>query len=228
MFSTRQVAELAFIAQRATESEQSSFDPDTSLVPDAECRATLLCPKPLLLDVMDGALSKRESSRSFDGQSPDEGTALSILNAAYGPMASGRRTVPSAGSYYPLVLHLCRLDRGMIRSVQCYDGMRGALHKKHNVSLALQDALFVYHADLASASWFILWSCRLLPIASKYGAKAYRFVCIEVGHSAQMAILESLAHGLKSLPVGGLDERWLRQHVTREGRRLLPQYGLLL
>lgn len=106
--------------------------------------------------------------------------------------------------------------------------MRGELDAEQKVDLALQNGLFVYHADLASASWFILWSCRLLPIASKYGAKAYRFASIEVGHSAQMAILETLAHGLKSLPVGGLDEGWLRKHVTREGRRLLPQYGLLL
>lgn len=227
MCSTSKVAVFAFLAQRVTESEHSLFSPNCCFPPSAPHRQEPLVRPSSILDVCGGAFHRRHSARTFPDQVPTLQTAVRVLNVAYGYQDNGHRTVPSAGNYYALTLHLCRIEACEMVEVYRYDPDQSDVALSHRVRVPFQNGLFVHHVDFATASWFILWSCRLMAPASKYGAKAYRFICIEVGHSAQMAILECLSQGLPSIPLGGLNEAWLRVNVTRQGRRLLPQYGLL-
>jgi SagB-type dehydrogenase family enzyme len=165
-------------------------------------------PSPTVLDLSGGVFHERVSARHFTDDIVPIEVALKILNSAYGFQNNGHRTVPSAGNYYPLTLHLCQLRGGEIGGVYTYDSQNGRLDSTHEVGLAIQDGLQVHHVDFSNASWFILWSCRLIGPASKYGARAYRFICFEIGHSAQMAILECRSQGTDSISLGGIDEVW--------------------
>jgi hypothetical protein len=223
-----EIARMAFLVARATDSDQSEFDPDTSFKPVQSPHKKLSVLKSELLDLANKRFHFRKSDRNLFNKDVDLNVMGSIATAAYGYLNNGHRTIPSAGSYYPLTLHILRIEFGHITEVSIFDPSTNHLKRQSRVDLPLQDGFFVYGVDFKSASYVVLWSCRVTGIASKYGAKGYRFACFEVGHSAQMAVLECLTRSLKHVLLGGLDELWFQSNVIRNGRRLLPQYALVV
>ena len=220
-------AKMAYLVAEATNSDQSSFNPDAAVMP-----RTVHIPPPTstsrLLDLGEGRLQNRRSVRDIDNGAVTIERVSQIASAAYGYLSNGHRTVPSAGGYYSLTIHVCKIDGGIIRTVYLFNPDTHSISHIHQISVPLKDGFFVYHVAFERATWMLLWSCRLVAPASKYGAKAYRFICFEIGHSAQMAIMECLEQSLQSIPLGGLNEKWLRTHVLGENRRLWPHYVLIV
>lgn len=228
MTSASEIAKMAFLVARATDSDQSAFDPDTLFKPEQMPPETLPVPESNVLSLAQQAFHKRKSDRVLNNLSLDLNQMNRICTAAYGYLKNGHRTVPSAGSYYPLQLHVGRIAKGRIQDVYLFDDKAHKLVKLHSVNLPIHDGFFVYGVDFDSASYVLLWSCRMTGVASKYGAKGYRFACFEIGHSAQMAVLECLSESIKHILLGGLNESWFQTNFVRGGRRLLPQYAMVM
>lgn len=228
MIRASEIARMAFLVARATDSDQSAFDPDSLLKPVQSPPKTLPEPKSELLDLANKQFHFRKSDRNLFNKDVNLDVVGSIAIAAYGYLDNGHRTIPSAGSYYPLTLHILTIEFGHITDVSIFDSSTHQIKRQSRVDLPLQDGFFVYGVDFKSASYVVLWSCRVTGIASKYGVKGYRFACFEIGHSAQMAVLECLTRSLKHVLLGGLDELWFQPNVIRDGRRLLPQYALVV
>lgn len=228
MTRASEITRMAVLVARATDSDQSAFDPASLFKPVQSSPKPLPEPKSELLELENKQFHFRKSDRSLFNMDVDLNVMLSIAIAAYGYLNNGHRTIPSAGSYYPLTLHVLTIKSGQITDVSIFDTSTHQLKRQSQVDLPVQDGFFVYGVDFKSASYAILWSCRVTGIASKYGAKGYRFACFEIGHSAQMAVLECLTRSLKHVLLGGLNELWFQANVVRNGRRLLPQYALIV
>lgn len=219
---------MAYLVARATDSDQSAFDPDTQLKPCGKLPTLLPASTSNVLGLAGKKFHLRKTDRVLRNDTVDLSHMTQIATAAYGYLENGHRTVPSAGSYYPLVLHVCQIVNGQIMSVYVFVPAQHRLVECHTVNLPVQHGFFVYGVDFSTVSFMLTWSCRIIGTASKYGAKGYRFTCIEIGHSAQMAALECLSRSLRHVLLGGLDESWLQKNVIRCGRRLAPQYALMV
>ena len=228
MTRASEIARMAYLVARATDSDQSAFDPDTEIKPGIKRPALLPLSDSRALGLADKTFHARKTDRVLRNVSVDLAHMTRIATAAYGYLENGHRTVPSAGSYYPLVLHVCQVVNGQITDVHLFDPTTHQLLKSHSVNLPVQDGFFVYGVDFNTVSFILIWSCRIAGIASKYGAKGYRFTCIEIGHSAQMAVLECLIWSFRHVLLGGLNETWLQENVICCGRRFAPQYALMV
>lgn len=173
----------------------------------------------------------RESSRMLDNEKIIENDILNICRLSYGFSSSLKRTVPSAGGYYPLKLYILKINKSgniidFFEFIPENNQLKNTGLKTNNINL--KDILDVYHVDFVSVQWAILWTANILPISSKYGVKGIHFMSIEIGHSAQMAVLGCLEKNYNHITIGGLKEKEIISKVLPYGRRFLPQYMLLL
>lgn len=173
----------------------------------------------------------RNSSRTLSNYNIDNECLLNILHLSYGFINNKTRTIPSAGSYYPLKIFALKIvEDGLIIKVLEYIPELNLLKeldiKSENTYLS--DILDVYHVDFKSVQWAILWTAKIFPISSKYGVKGLHFISIEIGHSAQMAILKCIQENIKHITIGGLKEDQIIKRILRQGRKFLPQYILLI
>lgn len=216
----------AFFSQKITESEYCTFEDERYFLPSTIDKVEKIIEESTLENINKN-LFNRYSSRQLKNKTPTINDAKKILNASYGFLTKSNRTIPSAGGYYPLKLFLCKIENGNIINIYEYCPQKSDILFLYSLNQPLKETMDVHHVDFKSVSWMILWSCRLTAIASRYGSKSYRFVCIEVGHSAQMAILECLSLGFESITIGGLNELFIRESILKSGRRNLPQYAML-
>lgn len=225
-FSARRTSQLTMWLQKLTEDAYTEFNESPAIpLPSSAnpCAAAMPRPSPL-----HDLLSKRKSSRAFSGDVAAISDCVEILRLAYGYTAGGRRSVPSAGGFYPLQLWLAELKRGSIERVGQFDPLTGEIDHFASLDAPVQDGFRVFHVDYTGAHWMILWTVRLLPIAERYGARGYRFAVMEVGMSVQCAILACCSLGLPHIVLGGLIEQHVRLNWLRTGRRYAPQCALLL
>ena len=165
---------------------------------------------------LEAALARRRSQRSFGAAPLALPEAGQLLWAAQGVTdGEGRRTAPSAGATYPLVLYLVagRVD-GLAAGVYRYRPQGHAL-----VMVAAGDV----RNDLAAAARGQAWVAdapALVVIAAeasrtraRYAARADRYVAIEAGAAAQNMLLQAVALGLGATLVGAFDDALLRSAV---------------
>lgn len=173
----------------------------------------------------------RESSRVLNNKKITNNDLLRICQLSYGFSSRQKRTVPSAGGYYPLKLCALQINNlgniiQLLEFIPEENRFEDIGLKRPDVSL--EDILDVYHVNFKSVQWAILWTANIIPISSKYGLKGMHFMSIEIGHSAQMAILACLENNYKHITIGGIKEKEILLKVLPYGRRFLPQYILLL
>jgi SagB-type dehydrogenase family enzyme len=154
-------------------------------------------------------LEQRRSVRDFIAAPLSLREAGQLLWAAQGISdPHGLRTAPSAGALYPLELYLVAgavddLSPGLYhyepeghRLVQTAGGdRRGPLAKA-----ALGQSW------LADAAAVVAFAGILERTSRKYGARAERYVHIEVGHAAENLFLQAQALGLGTVVVGAFDD----------------------
>jgi len=154
-------------------------------------------------------LSQRRSIREYTKGAVSLNDVGQLLWAAQGiTNARGFRTAPSAGGLYPLELYLVvgevdhlspgvyhyRSDGHQLQKVVADDKRRDLVRAALSQEWVKEAAVIVvFTADYART-------------AGKYGARATRYVHIEVGHAAQNLFLQAEALNLATVPVGAFKD----------------------
>jgi SagB-type dehydrogenase family enzyme len=197
----------------------SGGDPQGSLVD---------LPKPSLSgDVsVEEALQNRRSVRVYQDSPLTLAEISQLLWAAYGvtqPMEDapdflrgGLRTAPSAGALYPLEIYLVAR-----RVTDIHPGIYRYRSETHQmVSLTDQDrweglssaGLNQSHFETAAAA--IVYSAVFERTTRKYGNRGReRYVCMDLGHSAQNVYLQACSLNIGTCAVGAFDDRTLKQVI---------------
>lgn len=157
---------------------------------------------------LEEALATRRSVREFSNMPLTDAEISQLVWAAQGiTHKDGLRTAPSAGALYPLELYVV-LPSGFYH----YDSDKHELNHRgaedlrrplHRAALA-QDALIEAPVVFVIAAVYHRTS-------AKYGARAERYVHMEVGHAAQNLLLEATAIGLAGVPIGAFDDERVGQ-----------------
>jgi SagB-type dehydrogenase family enzyme len=158
-------------------------------------------------------LHKRRSVREFAPSSLSFEAAGQLLWAAQGITSfSGERTAPSAGALYPLEVFLAAgsvagLTAGVYRYRAHGHSLRAYVAGDRRRELA--DAALGQTAVLEAPAVLVI-AALYARTARKYGARADRYVHIEVGHAAQNVYLQAQALGLGTVIIGAFNDDAVR------------------
>lgn len=154
---------------------------------------------------LEQALWERRSVREFTDEELDLETISRLLWSAQGITGKkqGLRTAPSAGATYPLELlvvtgkHLARylpLEHSLVVTAEGDFRALLATASHGQTYVAKAPALFIFAADVSRTS-------------GRYGARADRYVHIEVGCASENLMLQAAALGLGSVAIGAYDDK---------------------
>lgn len=200
-----------------------------SLFPEAHIEVAMLdLPKPRLAgDVsVEACMQNRRSIREYADTSITLADVSQLLWAAYGItlpvedgpefLRGGLRTAPSAGALYPLEIYLvARNVVDLPAGVYLY---RSDIHKLARTTdedrweeLA-EACLGQPHFETAAVA--IVYSAVFGRNTSKYGARGReRYVCMDLGHSAENVYLQAYALGMGTCAIGAFDDLGVKRAV---------------
>lgn len=151
---------------------------------------------------LEETLERRRSKRAYLPKRLSPEQISQLLWAAQGIFLRGKRTVPSAGGIYPLEIYLVEKE-----------GVYHYVPQSHELVETLHGDVLPQLCRAAAGQEFIGEAPSSIVIAAdgrgmegRYGKRAERYVCIEVGHAAQNIHLQAVAMGLGSAPVGAFDD----------------------
>lgn len=168
------------------------------------------------------SLQMRRSIRNYKNRALTMEQVSQMLWAAYGVSDSTRysgrklRTAPSAGATYPLEVYL------MAGNVQ---GLDPGLYKYHPNDHKLSvHFLGDVRSEVAKASLgqrmleqapaSIIYNAVYDRITSRYGNRgADRYLCMDLGHSAQNVYLQATAIGLATCAIGAFNDEELTRII---------------
>lgn len=163
---------------------------------------------------VESALARRRSVRDFAAEPVSLAALSQLLWAAQGITSNdGLRTAPSAGALYPLEIYLVVGEaKGLLSGVYHYDPRRHRLLPQivGDVRNALADAA-LEQEWVADAPALLVLAAAYQRTARKYGARAPRYVNMEVGHAAQNIYLQAVALDLGTVMVGAFRDRELKR-----------------
>lgn len=164
------------------------------------------------------ALLNRRSVREFSDEALSLKEISQILWAAYGVteelshpafLRGGKRTAPSAGALYPLDIYLVAgnvegLEAGVYKYIA--DGHSLELHAagdiREDLAMAALKQDFVKDAPAT-----LFYSAIYSRTTQKYGDRgAERYVCMDLGHSAQNVYLQCISLGLGTCAIGAFTD----------------------
>lgn len=158
---------------------------------------------------LEEALAKRRSVRQFR---PDPLNAEQLSQLCWAVQGithpSGFRTAPSAGALYPLEVYVV-LPQGVYH----YNPQRHALTRwqEGDLRAALHAVALRQDAILQAAAVFVITAVYERTEA-KYGKqRSPRYVHMEVGHAAQNLLLQAVALGLGSVPIGAFFDEGVQE-----------------
>lgn len=152
---------------------------------------------------LEEALAGRRSVREYSAEALTPAEIGQLLWAAQGVTSNdGRRTAPSAGATYPLELYAVTADgvRRYLPVEHALEPVRGG-DVRADLARAAAGQAFVGEAPL-----IVVVAAVPERTEARYGARAQRYVALEAGHAAQNLLLEAIALGLGSVPVGSFDD----------------------
>jgi SagB-type dehydrogenase family enzyme len=190
--------------------------------------AAVMLPAPRLSsDVsVEEALAKRRSVRAYEDSALALAEVSQLLWSAYGLtrpiegapafLRGGLRTAPSAGALYPLEIYLvAKRVEGLEAGIYLYDS------QAHRLSLLdpgdrwgdLAAAAFNQpHFETAAAA--IVYSAVFERTTGTYGSRGReRYVCMDLGHSAENVYLQAAALGIGTCAIGAFNDLALKQVV---------------
>jgi len=198
---------------------------------------TYVLPQPEIRGVIsvEQALSSRRSRRSFSADAVPAEDLSQILWAAYGitepfvgdlHASGGFRTAPSAGGLYPLELYLLAgnlegIDPGVYRYVPTDHRVVRVIGRdvKTELSSAALDQEMI-----AEAPACLLYTAVYSRNTRRYGKRgSERYVCMDLGHSAQNVYLQAEALQLGTCAVGAFNDRAVRA-VMQLQKNEVPLY----
>lgn len=159
-------------------------------------------------------LENRCSTRSFSKLPVEVQVIVDLLWSGYGECRNAKRTVPSAGALYPVILYLAlmrssgELSSGVYRvsvSQMWSVGFEMVSEDVAKFQRAFMDPLMAEKAHGA-----VVIGGSLQQTAEKYGNRSMLYVPLEVGHVAQNIHLAAYSHNLATVEIGGFAEDMLR------------------
>ncbi|MCK4662274.1 MAG: SagB/ThcOx family dehydrogenase [Bacteroidales bacterium] len=168
---------------------------------------------------LEETLLKRRSVRDFKNKPISISDISQILWAAYGItkeienspafLRGGLKTAPSAGALYPLEIYLVA---GEIEKLE--KGIYKYLPEKHALKLIIKGDFReeLYRSALnqkmiKDAPANIVYSAVYERTTNKYGERGKkRYVCMDLGHSAQNVYLQATALGLGTCAIGAFND----------------------
>jgi SagB-type dehydrogenase family enzyme len=202
-------------AARAPSAGASAAAPGQAATPNPSAELPLPAPRldgPLSLEQ---TLHERRSVRGFSQETLSLEEISQLLWAAQGITdPSGKRTAPSAGALYPLELYVVSGDgfyhyrpAGHLLLLKSRDDLRPALYRA-----ALQQ-----EAVLHAPTVFVITAVYERTEA-KYGPqRSPRYVHLEAGHAAQNLLLQAVALGLGSVPIGAFADDQVQAALNLPG-----------
>lgn len=158
---------------------------------------------------IEACIEARRSIRNFTGDSLSIQEISNILWAAQGitDKTRGFRSSPSAGATYPLELFVAKHD-GLFRYIPQSHVLKKQSDKdvRKNIARAALNQMFIADAGLV-----IVVTAVFERTTYRYGKRGIQYVYNEVGHCAQNVLLEAVALGLGSVPIGAFDDAKLSQ-----------------
>jgi SagB-type dehydrogenase family enzyme len=197
--------------------------------PEAHAQEMVLdLPEPRLASSasVEEALQNRRSIRSYDDAPLTLEEISQILWSAYGItqprndgpafLRGGLRTAPSAGALYPLELYVvARNVTGLRPGVYWY---RSETHQLVTIwdedrwEELSQAGLGQPHFQTAAAA--VVYSAVFQRTTEKYGQRGReRYVCMDLGHSAQNIYLQAYALGIGTCAIGAFGDLALKRAV---------------
>jgi SagB-type dehydrogenase family enzyme len=161
---------------------------------------SLPAPKTLGKMSIEESILRRRSERSYLDTDLSLEQLSQILWSAQGitDQSFGFRAAPSAGALYPLQIYIVKKD-GVFRYIP--DGHKlvqvSEEDKRPSLVRASLGQSFIREAPVD-----IVISANFAITHAKYGARAFRYVCMEIGHVAENIHLQVVALGLVSVPIG--------------------------
>ncbi len=182
---------------------------------------------PTKTGLLGSLLARRQSIRSFSGAPVEFQGVVDMLWSAYGvlePQENGfsRRTAPSAGALYPLIVHVALFKQTgdlqpAIYSVYLgHPGSVGFRFVSDDVSRFSRAFLSPLMLEKAHGAIIISGSFRVT--GEKYGNRGMLYVPLEAGHAAQNINLAAVEHNVAAVEVGGFVDALLA------GATNLPKY----
>lgn len=172
-------------------------------------------------------LDRRRSVRSFSGQSIELQSIVDMLWSAYGEvhvskddgtlMTNCRRTVPSAGALYPLMIHVALFKETEELHPGIYSAWMGSPGTV-GFNLVSEDTarLIRSFADplmLDKAHGVIIISGSLHTTGEKYGNRSMLYVTLEIGHAAQNIHIAASESEVAIVEIGGFVEELLAKAI---------------
>ncbi|MBU0702589.1 MAG: SagB/ThcOx family dehydrogenase, partial [Chloroflexi bacterium] len=174
---------------------------------------------------LEATIARRRSTRRFSSASLTLEQIGQLLWAAQGITGNKDvlRAAPSAGACHPLIFYVCRDD-----------GVWRYHPQDHSLTRHLEQDV---RGDLMAASWrqkFIAEAPCVFAISGiferttqRYGERGQLlYVPMDVGHAAQNLLLQAVALGLASVPVGAFDDATVKKVLALPGQEeplyLLP------
>ena len=180
---------------------------------------------------LEKTLAERRSIRKFDTEPISLDDISQILWAAYGItypipdgpefLRGGLKTAPSAGALYPLELYVVagnvsNLPAGVYKYLPEPHALTRVLEgdKRQPLCNAALQQPWVLEAPAS-----IVYSAIFSRTTDKYGVRGReRYVCMDLGHSAENIYLQATALGLGTVAIGAFSDVQLKLtiHMTKE------------
>ena len=173
------------------------------------------------------AMSERRSVRKYKDEALTLEELSQILWAAYGItepiedgpefLRGGLRTTPSAGALYPLDIYIVVGNvKGLKNGVYLYYSQNHELHlisaedKKETLSNACYGAYMIQNAPAV-----LVYSAIFERTTKKYGQRGReRYVCMDLGHSAENVYLQAGALNMGTCAVGAFDDLMVKTTIN--------------
>jgi SagB-type dehydrogenase family enzyme len=190
--------------------------------------ATIELPKPAFSSdfSIEEVLEARRSVRSYTDEPVTLEEVSQLLWAAYGItytreglpdfIRGGFKTAPSAGARYPLEIYLVAGNvKGLLPGIYWYVPEGHVIHRltDGDVRIDLQAAC-LSQAFAGKAPISIVWSAVYERCTEKYGDRGRdRYVCMDLGHSAQNVYLQCGSLGLGTCAIGAFSDDSLKKLI---------------
>jgi SagB-type dehydrogenase family enzyme len=181
---------------------------------------TYVLPSPMMKGnvTIEEALSNRRSHRHFQDREISAENLSQILWASYGItmprndypfLRGGLRTAPSAGALYPLEIYVLvgkvkGIDSGVYKYIPVGHRIIRTIEKdlRRELGTASLDQEMIIAAPVV-----LFYSAIFSRSTEKYGARGReRYVCMDLGHSAENVYLQVEALHLGTCAIGAFDD----------------------
>jgi SagB-type dehydrogenase family enzyme len=172
------------------------------------------------------AIEKRRSVREYAKEPLTLEQVSQLLWAAQGRTEGGLRAAPSAGATYPLEIYLVAgevtgLDAGLYRYLNSSHKLEKV--KAGDFRKSLCEAAYSQES-IEKAPATVVIAAKYERTSGKYGARAQRYVQIEVGHMGQNIYLQCQSLSLATVAIGAFDDSKVKKvlAITEEPLYIMP------